>query len=100
MRANFVRVAKTLRFLTQLLLQASQPACPMSPVGVSLAPFLGHEVESKLIGVEIIRRLGNARSLLFEQVGERPRFLLATFHQLGSYSHQSLDRDLFQRRYK
>jgi hypothetical protein len=98
MRTHFIGVAKTLRLLTQLPLKASQPAFPMSLVGLALAPFLGHEVESKLVGVELLRRLGDPRSLLFEQVGQRPRFFLAAFHQLRSYSHQSLGGDLFQRR--
>jgi len=98
MRTHFIRVAKTLRLLTQFPLQAGQPAFPMSPVGLALAPFLGHEVECKLVGVELLRRLDDPRSLLFKQVGKRPRFLLAAFHQLRSYSHQSLGRDLFKHR--
>ena len=72
----------------------------MSPVGFPLAPFLGHEVESKLIGVELLRRLGDPRSLLFEQVGQRPRFLLAALHELRRNGHQSFGCDLFQCRHK
>ena len=70
----------------------------MSPVGFSLAPLLGHEVEGELIGVEFLRRLGDPRSLLFEQIGKRPCFLLAALHELRATVIQSLGRDLFQRR--
>ena len=72
----------------------------MPPVGLSLAPLLGHEIEGELIGIELLCRLGDARSLLFEQVGQRARFLLASLLELRRNRRQSLRRDLFQGRDK
>ena len=84
MRAHLVGITETLRLFTQLPLEARQPSFPMPPVGLPLAPFLGHEIEGKLVRVKILSRLGDPRSLLFEELGQRSRFLLAALHELCS----------------
>lgn len=70
----------------------------MPPVGLSLASFLRHKIERELIGGKFLCRLGDARSLQFEQVGQRAPFLFTPLLELGRNRRQSLGRDLLQGR--
>ena len=96
MRAHFIRIAKTLRLIPQLTLKAGEPTFPMSPVSFAFAPLLGHQIERELVWIKLLGRLGDPGPLLFEQVGQRTRFLLAALRELRRYRRQSLSRYLFQ----
>jgi hypothetical protein len=59
----------------------------MPPVSLPLATLLRHKIEGELVWVEIRGRLGDPRPLLFEELGQRSRFLLAAPYELRADCH-------------
>ncbi|KIF65923.1 hypothetical protein HY68_38660 [Streptomyces sp. AcH 505] len=91
-----IGLAQTLRFVAQIALKSRQTSFPMSSICFAFAPFLGHKIKGKLVGIEFLCSLGDSRSLLLEQCGQRTRFFLTALHELRGNRRQSFGRDRLQ----